>query len=156
MIVDGKSLDDDAMRSFLIIQDPMKKIIAFFLFTGMVICASAQYVPINIIRAEDVTINSKEGIVVQGTTVNQDRSITVTFMNANYDQDNERNTYTFEWYLSYKGKRVSDYYTEAVRCRRTKNRTVDFWPDEVPKGYEKYVTVQLGREPRKRDPRDDD
>lgn len=134
----------------------MRKIFAFILFASMMTCANAQYVPLNIIRAEDVTINSKEGIVVQGTTVNSDGSITVTFMNSNHDQDNERDTYTFEWYLSYKGNRVSDYYTEAIRCRRTSSRTVHFWPGEVPNGNEKYVTVQLGHEPRKKDPRDDD
>ena len=134
----------------------MKKLFTFIIFVSMLVCANAQYVPINIIRAEDVTINSKVGIVVQNTSVNTDNSVTVTFMNTNYDQDNERDTYTFEWYLSVKGKRVSDYYTEAIRCRRTSSRIVHFWPGEVPKGYEKYVTVQLGREPKKKDPRDDD
>lgn len=134
----------------------MRKIIAFILFTSVFVCVNAQYVPLNIVRAEDVTIESKEGIVVQSTSVNTDKSITVTLYNSNSDRDNERYTYTFVWYLSYKGKRVSDYYIEAIRCRRTSSRTVHFWPGEVPNGYEKYVTVQLGREPRKKDPRDDD
>lgn len=134
----------------------MKKIVAFILFASMMACAKAQYVPLNIVRAEDVTIESKEGIVVQSTSVNTDKSITVTLYNSNSDRDYERNTYTFVWYLSYKGNRISDYYTEAIRCRRTSSRTVNFWPGEVPNGYEKYVTVQLGHEPRKKDPRDDD
>lgn len=134
----------------------MKKLVAFILFAGFVASSHAQYVPINIIRAEDVTVKSKEGIIVQNTTVNSDKSISVVFMNTNYDQDNERDTYTFEWYLSYKGNRISDYYTEAIRCRRTSSRTVRFWPGEVPDGHEQYVTVQLGREPGKKDPRDDD
>ena len=110
----------------------------------------------NIVPTEDVTIKSKDGIVVQSTTVNADNSVTVTLYNSNSNRDNERDTYTFEWYLSYKGKRVSDYYNEAVRCKRTASRTVYIWPGEVPNGNEKYVTVQLGREPRKKDPRDDD
>lgn len=123
----------------------------------MIVCTNAQaYKSLNIIPTENVTINSKEGIVVQSVSVNTDKSITVTFLNTNYDRENERDTYTFEWYLSYKGKRVSDYHNEAIRCKRTENRTVYIWPGEVPNGYEKYVTVQLGREPRKKDPRDDD
>lgn len=134
----------------------MRKCFAFILLVGIAVIANAQYVPINIISAEEVTIKSKDGIIVQSTTVNTDKTISVTFMNTNYNQENERNTYTFEWYLSYKGNRVSDYYSEAIRCRRTANRTVQFWPGEVPNGYEKYITVQLGREPRKKDPRDDD
>lgn len=134
----------------------MKKFFTLIFLLGIIAGANAQYVPLNIVRAEDVTIESKEGIVVQSTSVNTDKSITVTLYNSNSDRDYERNTYTFVWYLSYKGKRVSDYYTEAIRCRRTSSRTVHFWPGEVPNGYEKYVTVQLGREPRKKDPRDDD
>lgn len=134
----------------------MRKCFAFILLVGIAVVANAQYVPINIISAEEVTIKSKDGIIVQSTTVNTDKTISVTFMNTNYNQENERNTYTFEWYLSYKGNRVSDYYSEAIRCRRTASRTVQFWPGEVPNGYEKYITVQLGREPRKKDPRDDD
>lgn len=132
-----------------------KLLIAFMLLAGT-FTAKAQYVPLNIVPAENVTINSKEGIVVQSTTVNEDKSITVTFMNSNYNNDGERNTYNFEWYLSYKGKRVSDYYTEAIRCRQTGSRTVYYWPNTVPAGHEKYVSVQLGREPRKKDRRDDD
>ena len=63
--------------------------------------------------------------------------------------------YAFDWYLSYKGKRVSDYYSSTIRCRKTEQRTVRCWPDEVPRGYESYVTVQFGREQAPRDRRDD-
>lgn len=136
----------------------MKKYLLILIFIiGAVFSSPAQaYRSLNIIPTENVTIDSKEGIVVQSVYVNTDRSISVTFSNTNSDRENERDTYTFEWYLSYKGKRVSDYHTEAIRCKRTANRTVYIWPDEVPQGHEKYVTVQLGREPRKKDPRDDD
>ena len=135
----------------------MKKVSILILFVGIIFFANAQaYRPINIIPTENVTINSKEGIVVQSVSANTDKSVTVTLLNTNYDRENERNTYTFEWYLSYKGKRVSDYYNEAVRCKYTATRKVYVWPGEVPNGYEKYVSVQLGREPRKKDPRDDD
>lgn len=134
----------------------MRKLLIVFTLLAGTITAKAQYVPINIVPAENVTIKSKEGIVVQSTTVNADKSITVTLLNTNANGDNSYDTYTFEWYLSYKGKRVSDYYNEAIRCKRTASRTVYIWPGEVPSGNEKYVTVQLGHEPRKKDPRDDD
>ena len=133
-----------------------KLLITFMLLAATPVANAQAYRSLNIITAENVTIKSQEGIVVQSTTVNEDKSITVTFMNSNYNNDGERNTYNFEWYLSYKGKRVSDYYTEAIRCRQTGSRTVYYWPNTVPAGHEKYVSVQLGREPRKKDRRDDD
>lgn len=133
-----------------------KLLIAFMLLVGTSATNAQVYRSLNIQRSENVTINSQDGIVVQTTTVNDDKSITVTFMNSNYNNDGERNTYNFEWYLSYKGKRVSDYYNGAIRCRQTGSRTVYCWPNTVPAGHEKYVTVQIGREPRKKDRRDDD
>ena len=135
----------------------MRKLLIAFTLLAVTSAANAQaYVPLNIVPSEDVTIKSKDGIVVQSTTVNTDKSVTITLYNSNSNRDNERNTYTFEWYLSYKGKRVSDYFDEAIRCKHTASRTVYIWPGEVPNGNEKYVTVQLGHEPRKKDPRDDD
>ena len=100
-------------------------------------------------------VESEKGIAVQSTTVNSDKSITATFYNRNMDYYSEENNkkykyiYVFKWYLSYKGKRVSDYYTEEIRCQQTASRTVYIWPDEVPSGNEKYVTVQLGLEPQR-------
>lgn len=133
-----------------------KLLIAFMLLVGTSAANAQAYRSLNIVPAEKVTIKSKEGIVVQSTTVNADKSITVTLLNTNANGDNSYDTYTFEWYLSYKGKRVSDYYTEAIRCKRTASRTVYIWPGEVPNGNEKYVTVQLGREQKKKNRRDDD
>lgn len=116
---------------------------------------------INIIPSTYETINSTQGILVQETIVNSDKSITVVFKNINgnnYDNSGEVITYAFEWYLSYKGKRVSEYYTDALRCGKTTSHTVYIWPGEVPNGYEKYITVQLGREKKKvqKNRRDDD
>lgn len=129
----------------------MKKNIVFVLLLGMAVCASAQaYHGINVVVSEEVTITSSDGILVQSITPNKDKSFTVTFYNTNANYPRERDTYTFDWYLSYKGRRVSDYYTEAVRCKSTKSKDVYCWPGEVPSGYEKYVTVQLGREPEKK------
>ena len=133
-----------------------KMLIVFMLLVGTSTVNAQAYRSLNIVPSENVTINSKDGIVVQNITVNDDKTITVTLYNSNYNRDNERNSYIFEWYLSYKGKRVSDYYTEAIRCRQTGSRTVYCWPNTIPAGHEKYVSVQLGREPRKKDRRDDD
>lgn len=140
----------------------MKKIlIAFLLLVGVFAAKAQAYRTINVTPTEYVTVNSHEGITIQGTTVNQDKSITVTFKNGNsnnYDSTGEIRTYSFEWYLSYKGKRISDYYTDAIRCGKDCSHTVNFWPGEVPSGYEKFITVQLGREqkPKIKDRRDDD
>lgn len=134
----------------------MRKLLIAFMLIVVASATNAQYRSLNIVPADNVTIKSKEGIVVQDATVNADKSVTVTLMNTNSDGANSRDTYIFEWYLSYKGKRVSDYYSEAIRCKRTASRTVYIWPGEVPNGNEKYVTVQLGREPIKKDRRDDD
>lgn len=131
-----------------------KKLMYLFLLLIVAIEVNA----INIIPSTYETINSTQGILVQNTAVNQDKSITVTFKNvnsSNYDNSGEIITYSFEWYLSYKGKRVSDYYTDALRCGKTTSHTVYIWPGEVPSGYEKYITVQLGKEPKKTDRRDD-
>lgn len=138
----------------------MKKLF-FLIFITCALHTNAQYQQLNIIQSTYVTVNSHDGILVQGTTLNKDKSITVTFKNgneSNYNTSGEVITYSFDWYFSYKGKRISDYYTDAARCGKTVSHTAHFWPGEVPAGYEKYITVQLGRErkPIKKDRRDDD
>lgn len=113
---------------------------------------------ITIIPSQYKTVQSHEGILVRNITINDDKSLTIIFENANSSNYNTTETYvtnTFEWYLSYKGKRVSDYYTEAIRCGQESSHTVLYWPGEVPSGNEKYITVQLGRERKKKDRRDD-
>lgn len=138
----------------------MKKVF-FLIFITCALHTNAQYQQLKIIQSTYVTVNSHDGILVQGTTLNKDKSITVTFKNgneSNYNTSGEVKTYSFDWYFSYKGKRISDYYTDAARCGKTVSHTAHFWPGEVPAGYEKYITVQLGREqkPIKKDRRDDD
>lgn len=139
----------------------MKKLFFLLMLGISAIDASAQYQQLNIVHSTYTTVNSHAGILIQSTTLNQDKSITVTFKNgnsSNYDTSGEVVTNSFDWYFSYKGKRISDYYTDAARCGRTVSHTAYFWPGTVPAGYEKYVTVQLGREkPKpKKDRRDDD
>ena len=91
-------------------------------------------------------------------------SYSVSFINTIVEQQN------VIWYLSYKGKRVSDYFNTLVGGRHVKltetggigaanggaSQTVFAWPGEVPKEHEMYVTVQLGKEPEKKDRRDND
>jgi len=135
----------------------MKRLV--ILFALMVLFPFSISAQINIIPTEYITVNSYEGIVVKSIEVNQDKSLSVTFFNSNsnnYDRTGEVRTYCFDWYLSYKGKRISDYYKDAVRCGKTETHKVLFWPGEVPSGNEKYITCQFGKEKPKKDRRDDD
>ena len=87
---------------------------------------------------------------------NADGSYTVTITNFNPCQ-------SITWFLSYRGRRVSDSFTTFARGRRyesvflipgeTVHVTVRAWPNEVPRWHERYVTVQLGlgRERNRRD-----
>lgn len=136
----------------------MKKtaLLALFIIGTGFLTANAQYVVPNFVEPEYVTKSSTNGISVNSITTNYDGSYTVNLSNDNGGSLGYVISYSFEWYLSYKGKRVSDYFQEVIECGLSSTRKVYCWPDEVPSGNEKYVTVQLGREPAKRDPRDDD
>ena len=136
----------------------MKKIVLFAIcFIGIsILPVNAQYWVPNFREPEYVTISSMEGISVNSVTPNQNKSYTIVFYNNNRGNQGEITSYSFEWYLSYKGERVSDYYQETIRCGQSSSRTVYCWPGEVPAGSERYVTAQLGRQPAKRDRRDDD
>ena len=127
--------------------------IMFFLLPGPIM---AQYVIPNFVEPEYVTISSFQGINVRSIGASYDGSYSVTLSNSNRGNQGEITSYSFEWYLSYKGRRVSDYYQETIRCGQSSSRTVYCWPGEVPSGSERYVTVQFGREPARRDRRDDD
>lgn len=134
-----------------------RKLFLTILFLGIgILSATAQYHPLNIVEPEYNTVSSTQGINVSSITPNQNNSYTVILYNNNQSNRGEITSYNFEWYLSYKGKRVSDYYQETIRCGQSSSRTVYAWPGEVPAGHERYVTPQLGRQPPKKDPRDDD
>jgi len=136
----------------------MKKIIVsiFLFFSFFTIIGRSAYQTINVVGPEYKTVKSTKGIVVQQASLNSDDSITVVLKNSNRCNVPEIATYTFEWYLSFKGKRISDYFTASVRCDQSEKQTVYFWPDTVKPGQEKYITVQLGRKAKKKDRRDDD
>lgn len=127
----------------------MKRTIASLL--GLLFCLviSAQaYRGITIApEPERITIYSFKGIEISSIAYGSDGTYSVTLMNQNYNNSGERNSYNFQWYLSYKGKRVSDYYNSTIKCREqiTVSKVLA-WPGSVPKGYESYVTVQLGKE----------
>ena len=55
---------------------------------------------------EYVQIESSQGIEVKSLVFTGTKGYTVTFFNNNYSRSDERNSYSFDWYLSYKGKRV--------------------------------------------------
>lgn len=146
----------------------MKKLFLILCTVSFYTIANAQaYIPL---RLEDdvheATRNKTEskeyntnrsyvGIVVNYITPQGSGSYAVELYNANYNDEDCYTSYAFDWYLSYKGKRVSDYYSSTIRCRDTEQRIVRCWPDEVPRGYESYVTVQFGREKAPKDRRDD-
>lgn len=135
----------------------MKKILLIFAFHLLATTMFGQaYRSLNIPPLEYNTHESHSGIV-SSITPQSNGSYLVTLYNSNHNDDgNTRTSYHFYWYLSYKGKRVSDYYNNTVRCMKQGEVTVYTWPNVVPKGNERYVTVQLGKEPRPQDRRDDD
>ena len=135
----------------------MKKLLLILCAVSFYTIANAQaYTQLHIQSVEYNTNHSHVGIVVNSITPQGGGSYAVELYNANYNDEDCYTSYAFDWYLSYKGKRVSDYYSSTIRCRKTKLCTVRCWPDEVPRGYESYVTVQFGREQAPRDRRDDD
>ena len=137
----------------------MKKLFLILCTVSFYTIANAQaYIPLRLeadTAKEYNTNRSYVGIVVNYITPQGSGSYTVELFNANHNDEGCYTSYAFDWYLSYKGKRVSDYYSSTIRCRDTEQRIVRCWPDEVPRGYESYVTVQFGREKALKDRRDD-
>lgn len=141
----------------------MKHFILTVSFLLLGFCVNAQaYKSINISSAEYNTRKSSSGIEVSSITYQSDGSYHIVLYNTNYNDPYDGvsyyTSYNFEWYLSYKGKRVSDYFQSTIRCRKNVDKYVYAWPNEVPRGYERYVTVQFGREQQRvyKDRRDDD
>lgn len=135
----------------------MKHFILTALFLSLGFCGYAQA---NI--REYNTRQSSSGIDVRSITYQSDGSYRVILCNTNHNDPYDGvwyyTSYNFEWYLSYKGKRVSDYFQSTIRCMENEDKYVYAWPNEVPRGYERYVSVQFGREQNmvNKDRRDDD
>lgn len=141
----------------------MKKLCLLILFLCIGFYGYSQaYKGISISRAEYNTHNSFSGIEVSSLVPQSGGAYRVTLYNTNYNDPYDGvsyyTSYSFEWYLSYKGKRVSDYFKSTIPCRKSNEKTVYAWPDEIPSGHERYVTVQFGRKEVKvpKDRRDDD
>lgn len=139
----------------------MKKLLCLLVLLVTYVSLSAQaYRGIRIAETEYNTRHSYTGIVIDSFVVKNDGAYRVGFYNSNrndpYDGVSYKTSYEFEWYLSYKGKRVSDYYKSTIRCKEYEYRTIYAWPNTVPIGYERYVTVQFGRAKSPKDRRDDD
>ena len=116
--------------------------------------AEAQYSPINVAPRTSSIVESSNGIVVE-SIVPYGNGCRIKLFNSNYNEVNDRTSYTFVIYLSYKGHRVSDYQNITLRCRYDGTYDVPLWPGEVPSQYQNTVTVQFGKESRTRDRRDD-
>ena len=130
----------------------IKRILSLLLFCTLVGSLYAQSV------TNSLTVNV-------GRDGNPDGSYTVSFENRNNSE------VKVEFYLSYMGKRVSDNYSNTVPVGRYPrnlndeemtwltrsvgrlNLTILTWPNAVPKGNEKYVTLQVIT--KGRDSRDD-
>jgi hypothetical protein len=122
----------------------MKTVIAFLgLFFAVSMLASAQ----DNIEVRSIEVNKDIHGVPNGSYKVSFRDNTVRYLYEDYPNN-------FTWYLSYKGKRVSDYYYSTATSMSTFSKTALTWPDAVPAGHEKYVTAQLGKEPAKKDRRD--
>ena len=126
----------------------MKKLLLLFVFISLCLNVLGQ--------TSRRLINSYLGIEVQKIGLMSTGQYSVTFFNNNEQPVSYRTFNCFYWYLSYKGKRVSEYVMSTDGCRLSKQETIWAWPDEVPSGHEKYVSVQFGRETVKRDSRDDE
>ncbi len=113
------------------------------------------YQQINVRMADRITTESSTGIVVNSIAYQNEGTFVVVLENTNHSAYGTVTSNSFYWYLSYKGKRVSDYYQSTIRCGNTREANAVCWPSSVPSGYEKYVTVQLGREYEGKNRRDD-
>ena len=125
----------------------------------MTLSANAQYNTLNIRQAERYSSTDMNAISVESITpiTGDANGYDIKFCDTqNTNRAEEQYATSFEYYLSYKGKRVSDYKKANSNYQHYFTSKCYTWPDAVPKGYEKYVTVQIGREPQKKDRRDDD
>lgn len=104
-----------------------------------------------------ISIKAQSNISVRYLEYDSERDeYKVHFLDADNVYLSDHYSTSFVWYLSYKDKRVSDYFTSSSNGGRQFWRVGFAWPGEVPKGHEKYVSAQIGKEPRQKDRRDDD
>jgi len=138
-----------------------KKLLSLILFLMIAIGASAQAYAIPRFRSADrYSSSDMSAISVESITPisGDENGYVIKFCDSqNVNRAEEQYATAFKFYLSYKGKRVSDYKMANSDYQYHFSCTCYVWPDSVPAGYEKYVTVQIGTEPSdiKKDRRDD-
>ena len=112
---------------------------------------SQAYVVPNIRSADRYTSDNDKYIsVVSITPIAGDANgYSIEFRDAqNVDRAVEQYATSFKFYLSYQGKRVSDYQQANSNYKYTFTYKCYAWPGKVPSGHEKYVSVQIGEEPK--------
>ena len=141
-------------------QSMTKKSFNILLFLMVAIGTSAQsafWTP-NFRSADRYTSDNDKYIsVIRVTPISGDANgYSVEFQDSqNVDRAVEQYATSFKFYLSYQGKRVSDYQQANSNYKYKFTYNCYAWPGKVPNGHEKYVSVQIGGEPKKTDRRDD-
>ena len=137
-----------------------KRLLSLFMLLVIAIGASAQAYRVPTFRsAERSTSTDMSAISVESVyPISEDENgYSISFIDTqNVNRAVEQYATSFKFYLSYKGKRVSDYKSANSNYQYKFTEKCYTWPGTVPKGHEKYVSVQIGTEPKKKDPRDDD
>ena len=138
---------------------PKKLIYVLLLLMATIgVHAQSAYVVPNFRSADRCTSSNMSAISVEMITPisGDENGYEISFRDSqNVDRAVEQYATSFKFYLSYKGKRISEYQSANSNYKYTFTYKCYAWPGMVPKGNEKYVTVQIGTEPKKRDRRDD-
>ncbi len=134
--------------------------ILLFLMVSIGAGAQSAYVIPNFRSADRYSSSDMSAISVESITpiAGDENGYVIKFRDSqNVNRAVEQYATAFKFYLSYKGKRVSDYKNANSDYDYHFSCTCYVWPGSVPAGHEKYVTVQIGEEPRniKKDRRDD-
>jgi hypothetical protein len=129
-----------------------------FIMVAIGVYAQSAYKVPNFRSADRYTSSKMSAISVEMITPisGDENGYEITFLDSqNVNRAVEQYATSFKFYLSYKGKRISEYQSANSNYKYTFTYKCYVWPGMVPKGNEKYVTAQIGEEPQKRDRRDD-
>ena len=126
-------------------------LIFFLLSFYMVKVVGQAYVVPNFRSADRYTSDNDKYIsVISVAPISGDANgYSIEFRDAqNVDRAVEQYATSFKFYLSYQGKRVSDYQQANSNYKYNFTCKCYAWPGKVPSGHEKYVSVQIGEEPK--------
>jgi hypothetical protein len=131
---------------------PKKLIYVLLLLMATIgVHAQSAYVVPNFRSADRYTSSDDKYIsVVSVIPISGDANgYTIEFRDSqNVDRAIEQYATSFKFYLSYQGKRVSDYQQANSNYKYTFTCKCYVWPGKIPNGHEKYVSVQIGEEPK--------